>query len=68
MIIAIFNSLSPSVNGLDPDQARHFTLMVFLKEFLEKFDFEKKWQTAKKHEKFSKCKELGFYSIKLFAW
>ena len=26
--------------------------MVFLKEFFEKVDFEKNWQTTKKHEKF----------------
>ena len=50
---------------LDPDQARHNvepdldpngfdTLMVFLKEFFEKFDLKKqKQQTTKKHAKFN---------------
>ena len=50
-------------NSLDPDQARRFvgpdldqnclTLMVMLKEFLEKVDIEKKnQQTTKKQGKF----------------
>ena len=48
-------------NSLDPDQARHsvgpdlspncLTLMVFLKEFFKKVDFEKNQQTTNKHEK-----------------
>ena len=48
-------------NSLDPDQAQqnvrpdldpnYLTLMVFLKEFFKKVDFEKNQQTTKKHEK-----------------
>ena len=49
-------------NSLDPDQARQNvgpdldrkqfdTLIVFLKEFFEKIDFEQIQQTTKKHEK-----------------
>ena len=35
--------------GLDPDQARqNDTLMIFLKEFFEKVDFEKKSADNKK--------------------
>ena len=50
------------VNSLDPDQARQYvgpdqdsklfdTLMVFLKEFFEKVDYEKKQTTKKKNAK-----------------
>ena len=34
------------------------TLIVFLKEFFEKVDFEKNQQTTKKHENYSGGKEL----------
>ena len=42
-------------NSLDPDQDQQVklfdTLLVFLKEFLEKVNFEKNQQTTKKHSK-----------------
>ena len=59
-----FHSLSPSVvcKQFGPDQARQngwpdlnpncLTLIVYLKEFFEKIDFEKNQQTTKKREKF----------------
>ena len=36
------------------------TLIVFLKEFVEKVDFEKNQQTTKKHENFPGGKDLIF--------
>ena len=67
LLITFENSLE-----LDPDQARQNvwpdldpykllfdTLLVFLKEFFEQVDFEKKFQqTMKKHPKYSVGKEL----------
>ena len=41
------------------------TLMVFLKEFFEKADFERNQQTTKKHEKFSVGKELNDFPYSL---
>ena len=58
-------------NSLDPDQARRYvgpdldpnlfdTLMVFLKEFFEKVDFEKYLQTTKKNMKnYPACTEFN---------
>ena len=33
-------------------------LIVFLKDFFEKCDFEKNQQTTKKHEKYTECNDL----------
>ena len=62
-------------NSLDPDQARQnvgpdldpncLTLMVFLKEFFEKDDFEKKYQQMSKHMKnYPACIELNSLNVK----
>ena len=48
-------------NSFNPDQARSNlfdTLMVFMKEFFEKADFEKNQQTTKKHEKFPSMQKV----------
>ena len=47
-------------NSLDPVQAPQTidTLMVFLKEFFEKVDFDKNQQTTKKNNPRMQCKAL----------
>ena len=61
LIFAFVRLLITLANSLDPDQARQHvgpdldpklfdTLMVFLKEFFEKVDFEKISRREKKHE------------------
>ena len=37
----------------------HDTQMVFLKEFIEKVDFERNQQTTKKHEKFLRAPRIN---------
>ena len=56
------------VNSLEPDQAKQqfgpdldpncLTLRVYLREFLEKVDFEKNQQMKKEHEKFPRGQSL----------
>ena len=56
-------------NSLDPDQARQnvgpdldpncFTLIVFLKEVVEKFNFEKSRQTTKNYEKLPSMQRIN---------
>ena len=56
-VVCLFNF----ANSLDPDQARQnvgpdqdpncLTLIIVLKDFFKKSDFEKNQQTRKKHEK-----------------
>ena len=43
------------------------TLMVFLKEFFEKVDFEKNQQTTKKHEKFLMGTKTGLADLAFIA-
>ena len=61
-------SVDNFANSLDPDLARQnvrpdldsncLTLMVLLKEFFEKVDFEKNQQTSKKHEKLPRMQRV----------
>ena len=64
-------------NNLDPVQARQnvgpnlgpncLTLMVFLKEFFERVDFEKNLQMAKKHKKLPMGQRVKVLCCKLYS-
>ena len=69
LLITFANSLDPDHVGqnVGPDlDSNCLTLWVFLKDFLEKVDFEKNQQTTKKHENYPAVKELILYYIPNF--
>ena len=62
LLMIFANSLGPDQDRQntrsDLDQKLFVTLMVFLKEFVEKVDFEKSQQGSKEHANFPNIKEL----------
>ena len=71
LLITIANILDPDqarqIVGLDPGTKLFDTLIVFLKVYFEKANFEKNQQTTKNMQNYPACKELTHCMVGNFS-